>query len=254
MEKENQVTVSQSNSPLAVFASQDNFNTCWTMAKVLAGSTIVPQTFQNNVGNCLIAIELAGRINTSPLMIMQNLYIVKGNPTFSSIFLIACINTSKKFSTPLRYEWQGEEGKDSWGCRAYAIDKSGEVLKGSWITIGIAKKEGWYEKAGSKWKTMPEQMLRYRAASFFQRTYCPEISVGLSTREEIEDAVIVDAPTPQGGEEAIQQEIDNNANTETLDINAEAPQAAAEPTPKKEETEKKTEPMGKQPTPDFFNE
>ena len=254
MEKENQVTVSQSNSPLAVFASQDNFNTCWTMAKVLAGSTIVPQTFQNNVGNCLIAIELAGRINTSPIMIMQNLCIVKGNPTFSATFLVACINTSKKFSTPLHYEFQGEEGKDSWGCRAYAIDKSGEVLKGSLITIGIAKKEGWYEKAGSKWKTIPEQMLRYRAASFFQRAYCPEISLGLETREEIEDAVIVDAPTPQGGEEAIQQEIDNNANTETLDINAEEPQAAAEPTPKKEETEKKPEPMGKQPTPDFFNE
>ena len=34
---------------------------------------------------------------------------------------------------------------------------------------------------------MPSQMLRYRAAAFWQRVYCPEISMGLITKEEAED-------------------------------------------------------------------
>ena len=51
----------------------------------------------------------------------------------------------------------------------------------------MAEKEGWAGKAGSKWKSMPSQMLRYRAAAFWQRVYCPEISMGLMTVEEAED-------------------------------------------------------------------
>lgn len=34
---------------------------------------------------------------------------------------------------------------------------------------------------------MPSQMLRYRAAAFWQRVYCPEISMGLITKEEADD-------------------------------------------------------------------
>ena len=51
----------------------------------------------------------------------------------------------------------------------------------------IAKKEGWIDKNGSKWRTMPEQMLMYRSASWFVRAYAPEISMGLQTQEEMED-------------------------------------------------------------------
>jgi hypothetical protein len=51
----------------------------------------------------------------------------------------------------------------------------------------MAESEGWTKKNGSKWRTMPNQMLRYRAAAFWQRVYCPEISMGLMTAEEAED-------------------------------------------------------------------
>ena len=51
----------------------------------------------------------------------------------------------------------------------------------------MAKDEGWSTKNGSKWKTMPEQMLRYRSASFFGRIYAPEILMGFKTTDEVED-------------------------------------------------------------------
>ena len=126
-------------------------------------------------------------------MVMQNLYIVHGNPAWSSKYLVGCINASKRFTT-LRYEFRGEEGTPEYGCRCYAYEAHDkdhkEPLYGDWITMDMANKEGWTKKSGSKWLTMPNQMLRYRAAAFWQRVYCPEISMGLLTTEEAEDISI----------------------------------------------------------------
>jgi hypothetical protein len=162
-------------------------------AKALTSSTIVPETYRNNIGNCIIAIEMAERMGTPPLMVMQNLYIVHGNPAWSSKYLIGSINASKRFS-PLRYEFRGEEGTPQYGCRCFAYEANDrerkEPLYGDWITMDMANKEGWTKKSGSKWLTMPNQMLRYRAAAFWQRVYCPEISMGLLTAEEAEDIAI----------------------------------------------------------------
>jgi hypothetical protein len=51
----------------------------------------------------------------------------------------------------------------------------------------MAKKEGWSTKSGSKWLTMPGQMLRYRAASFWSRAYASDISLGMYTTDEVRD-------------------------------------------------------------------
>ena len=77
---------------------------------------------------------------------------------------------------------------DNIECIAYATELStGETLESDPITIETAIKEGWYTKTGSKWVTMPSLMLTYRAAAFWQRMYCPEISMGFLTKEEADD-------------------------------------------------------------------
>lgn len=175
------------------------FEVAQRKAKALASSTIVPDTYRNNIGNCIIALEMAERMGTPPLLVMQNLYIVHGNPAWSSKYLVGCINASKRFTT-LRYEFKGEEGTPQYGCRCYAYELSDkerkEPLYGDWITMDMANKEGWTKKSGSKWLTMPNQMLRYRAAAFWQRVYCPEISMGLLTAEEADD-IAVDTTSTQ---------------------------------------------------------
>ena len=184
--------VERSEQFLMTQAGQEEvmFHTLQRKANALATSDIVPQAYKGKLGNCLIALEMAQRMGALPLMIMQNLYIVHGTPAFSSKFLIGCINSSKRFS-PLRYEFRGEEGEPTYGCRAYAYEANDterkEPLYGDWITMSMAQKEGWTSKSGSKWLTMPNQMLRYRAAAFWQRVYCPEISLGLMTTEEVEE-------------------------------------------------------------------
>jgi hypothetical protein len=130
-------------------------------------------------------LEMANRIGANPLMVMQNLYIVQGKPSWSSTFIIAALNSCKRFS-PLRFDMTGE--KDEYGCQAWAYDlQTGDKLNGPKVTWTMVKEEGWLSKAGSKWKTMPELMFRYRAAAFFGRLYAPEILMGMHTMEETED-------------------------------------------------------------------
>ncbi len=173
------------------FETIAGFEALQRMALMFTRSSIVPRSFsgEGNVGNAVIAMDMALRMHANPLMVMQNLYVVHGSPAWSAKFLIATLNQSGRFSA-LRYVFQGQEGTDTWGCRACATElATGERLEGPLVTIGLARKEGWFNKPGSKWHTMPEQMLRYRAAAWFVNVYAPEIAMGLRTAEEEQDAV-----------------------------------------------------------------
>lgn len=235
-----QVQEQQNQVPDVVpgFGSKNGLELAIRAANVLAKSTLVPKEYQNNIANCIIALNMANRMGADPLMVMQNLYIVHGRPGWSSQFLISTFNTSGKFSA-LRYEWVGEKGKDNWGCRAWAVEKAtGEKLVGSTVTIGLAKEEGWYQKNGSKWKTMPEQMLMYRAASWFIRAYAPELAMGMHTTEELQD--VIELTPPDYVIKDVEQEIKQNANSEELDIKEPEPQQP--PTESASSKEKATDP------------
>lgn len=163
-------------------------NNIYKLAKVYANSSMIPRDFQRNPDNCFVALELAGRMNTSPTFVMQNLTVVQGRPSWGGQACIALINGCGKFSGDLDFVFTGTPGEDDWGCYCETVRKvDGKLLKGTEITIGLAKKEGWFGKNGSKWQTIPQQMLMYRAASWFARAYCPEVLMGFSTVDEAED-------------------------------------------------------------------
>jgi hypothetical protein len=155
------------------------------MAQVFAKSTLVPKDYQGNIGNVMIAMEMAQRCNANPMAVMQNLYIIHGRPSWSSQFVIAALNGCGRFS-PIRFDMQGQG--DNLQCQAWAYDvETGDRLDGVIITMAMAKAEGWVGKAGSKWKTMPELMIRYRAAKFFGNLYAPDILMGMSDENESTD-------------------------------------------------------------------
>lgn len=234
------------------------FEVMQRMAKMYTESTIIPEAYKGNIGNCIIALDMATRMGANPLMVMQNLYVVNGNPSWSSKFLIATINMSGKYSS-LRYrkrnlgkvgkvkyndiEWKTDPtGKgrktivvkefdgteiDNIECVAYATELStGEMLESDPITIDTAIKEGWYTKSGSKWVTMPSLMLTYRAAAFWQRMYCPEISMGFITKEEaddIHDAEYVEIPSKDKLSELVESAVISNGNPAAPEANGNSP-------------------------------
>lgn len=157
-------------------------------AKIYSESSLVPKEYQGNIGNVLIAENMAKRMGADPLMVMQNLYVVHGKPGWSATFLIASFNSNGKFSA-IKYRFKGEPNTPEWGCQAYCTElATNEVIEGTWITWAMAQKEGWVNKSGSKWQSMPEQMFRYRAATFLIRATAPEIGMGLLTKDELEDS------------------------------------------------------------------
>lgn len=200
---------------LGIFGTSDNFIMAMQMAKALASSTIVPQTFQKNDANCLIAIEQAQRLRVSPMMVMQNLHVIQGRPSWSSKFLIAAINNSGKFDMELQFEETQDKDGKPFSCTAWTT-KNGRKVNGMTVDMNMAKEEGWLSKNGSKWKTMPQLMLRYRAASFFSSLNCPELTMGLHTREEMQDNDFKEYPI-ENMQEQVQQEISENANSQVFE-------------------------------------
>ena len=181
--------------PTAVSMWNDSkmMNQSFRMARMLADSALVPDAYRGAPQNCVVAIDIANRMGISPLMVMQNLYVVKGKPSWSGSFCAAAINGSGRF-TPLEFIFVGDRDKPSWGCYATAVRAvNGSRCYSDTITIEMAMKEGWYSKKDkygketSKWQTMPMQMMMYRAAAFFARAHCSDILLGYKTLEEIQD-------------------------------------------------------------------
>lgn len=204
---------------MAGFQTKDSFELLQRMAKMLAASDLVPQQFKGNIANCVIGLEMAHRMNASPLAVMQNLYIVHGKPSWSAQFITAAINSTGRFS-PLRFDVQGSGDQKS--VIAWALEKTtGERLEGPPVSIAMAKAEGWFEKNGSKWKTMPDLMLRYRAATFFGRLYAPEVLMGMKTADELDDMGERDFLSSDSVEATIQQHANQG---EVIDVQPEAPE------------------------------
>ncbi|MBD5371197.1 MAG: hypothetical protein HDR80_08650 [Bacteroides sp.] len=206
------------NSPAGQMQRQ--FETYQRLAKPLSESNFVPAAYKGNIGDCIVAVEMAARLGVLPLTVMQNLCVVKGNPTWKSKFLIGCVNTCGRYTTldyhigidgkvgPVQYKtWEkGRDGKnhevlkpfehpelDNLTCVAFCTELStGKELTSPAVSIRMAVQEGWYSKDGSKWPSMPELMLRYRAASMWVSTFAPELSMGFRTEEEQRDIVDVD--------------------------------------------------------------
>jgi len=163
------------------------------LADFLSKSDIIPKHFQGKPANVFIALEMANRLNIDFFELANGLYVVHGSPGFGGAFTIGRINGSGKFKTKLNFRTKGE-GNDMQ-VTAYAVDLSGESCAAT-VSMSTAIAEGWTKN--TKYKSMPEQMLTYRAATFFCRKHCPEVMLGARTVEEIEDthaAETIEAPS-----------------------------------------------------------
>lgn len=193
-----EVMLTQPGEPAtaSIYSSTKAFNELFKIGSVMSKTQLVPDNYRNKPEDCTIAIDIANRNGMSPLSVMQNLYVVKGKPQWSGQACIAMLRASKEYEH-VKPVMVGERNTDDWGCYFKAIDKSdGEVVTGTLVTIKMAKDEGWYSKPGSKWQTMPEQMLQYRAAAFFARIYMPNALMGYSVEGEAEDISKAPVQTP----------------------------------------------------------
>ena len=170
-----------------MWSGGQSFADAMRIAKVLSMASMVPQNYRDQPGNCLIALDMAMRMNVSPMQVMQQLYIVNGNPGWSGQACIAMVNASGRF-TPLKFKETYDPETGDFSCTAYAVEiATGDVVFGTTVDRKMAQEMGWLDKKGSYWLKMPLQMARYRSAAYFARTYCPQVLMGCYTQDELYD-------------------------------------------------------------------
>lgn len=174
------------------------FETGQRMARALSATTILPPLFQGNLANCMLLLELRNTMRLPIMEIANGLQLIHGRIGWSSAFMLARIKSSREFRN-VRYEWRGAEGNDNRACRMLAEDRDGNTLPGSWISVQMARAEGWYSRTGSKWATLTEQMLTYRAISFWTRANAGHLFSGIPDAEALADAVDITPPARGNG-------------------------------------------------------
>jgi hypothetical protein len=183
-----ELAIVRDDSEAGALLDSSRFEHLWRVANLFSKSNLLPEHFQNKPENCMIALASALRSKIDPMLFLQHTYVVGSKLGIDGQIAIAMLNSRGGFKGGVKFKWVGEKGKDTFGCVAYGIDAAtGEVLEGPAVTMEVVKAEGWLGKTGSKWKTIPDLMFMYRAASWFGRTHRPEVLMGFPTSEELEE-------------------------------------------------------------------
>lgn len=181
----------QEMTSFELMMDKEKFGQLQRVATLFASSALVPKAFQGNVANTFIGLHMAMRLGVEPIMFLQKCYVVNGKPAIEAQLAIALVNSSNKFTHPLDWEFKGKAGTDDYSCTCYA--QRGNKKLEMTLTLREVKANGWWGKNDSFWPKMTEQMFRYRTAMLFARVYCPEILLGLYSKDELED---VSEPLP----------------------------------------------------------
>tara|TARA_Y100001978_G_scaffold201031_1_gene218507 strand:- start:751 stop:1380 length:630 start_codon:yes stop_codon:yes gene_type:complete len=199
-----EITKTNTDGESSIYQTTESFEFAQRQAKSLCQSQLVPKEYQgqNGLSNCLVALEMSKRMNLSPLTVMQNLNVIHGKPTWSAQFISSQIIGCGRFKN-FDYIVTGKDDSLSVQCQAIRLEDD-KLVKGTAVSMRMAQQEGWTER-NKKYQSMPELMLKNRAATFFGRQYIPDLLLGVQTSEEVVDIEPINV-TDTVEPEVVQQE------------------------------------------------
>lgn len=177
-------------SSVSALMDPATFEQMHNVGRLLAASPLFPDHLRQGpdgtaLANGVLVMNMAIRLNEDPLTVAQNIYFVSGKPGWSSSYMISKANQFGVFKDPIDWEITGE-GK-TLSVTAFAeMDSTGRRVEAT-CSMEMAMAEGWTKN--KKYQSMPEQMLRYRSATFLIRLYCPEVMVGVPAMIEVESGI-----------------------------------------------------------------
>jgi len=190
--------------------------------EVLAEANMLPDTYRNNPGNVLVAVEFAGALNVDAIIMIMELYFVKNRPAMSAKMMNGLARRAG-------HKLAVDNDKTQATCVITRSD-NGMVFR-STFTLEDAKTAKLIPAdPRANWTCYPEAMMRARATSACIRMACPECCLGIMSLEELgsmptdyqPEAQAVSLPTQDPGFKAI---------------------SAPAPKPKAKKTEPKPEPV-----------
>jgi hypothetical protein len=170
------------SSAIDVFSDPAAFEHAQRVARVFSESAMVPKHLQGKLADCLIAYQIAKRLNEEPLTVMQNIYVVNGTPGWKAQYMIARAVRSGVFASRIVWRQEGE-GPTLKVTASTTLADTGEMIE-AFCDMKMATAEGWTRNA--KYTSMPEHMLKWRSATMLIRLYAPEVMLGMPVIEELE--------------------------------------------------------------------
>ncbi len=177
-------TTETTSSGLSYLNDGNALEHLWRVSRYFAASKMVPAHFQQKPEDCMVAVMMAQQLEVNPILALQNLQVINGRPGFSASFAIGLANRRGPFHGPITWESTGT-GDDLVVTAKAVIKATGEEVRVS-TSMAMAKAEGWVKNP--KYRSIPEQMLRYRSATWLIRLYAPDVLLGFGTSDEIEDS------------------------------------------------------------------
>ena len=184
----------------------DHLRPSYKDAQEMTVAQVEEQTAANVVG----ALLLAASLGESPFQVMADVFFVGGRPAWKTEALIARLRRALRISLRWRVECgpapiHGSYTVSTWETidkRRQKVEREvkftgpdlrvtcyatmpgeDEPLEVS-VTMAEAIADGWVSNA--KYTTLPERMLRWRAASYWISLYAPEVKSGLPMDVEVE--------------------------------------------------------------------
>lgn len=189
------LTTTTNNQALAFLHDGAALDHRYRLAKAFSMSGMVPPHFQGKPEACLVAMLYAEQLGEHPMLLFQEMSVINGRPNTSSRFAISRANKSGLLQGPITWKSKGQ-GDALEVTASASLRETGEVITAT-VTMKEAAADGWTRNP--KYKSIPEQMLRWRAATRLINLYIPEVLFGLGVKEEVEQVTVRDSTPVSSG-------------------------------------------------------
>ncbi|WP_320728251.1 RecT family recombinase [Enterobacter ludwigii] len=196
------------NSNIAVFSPQ-SLSAIQTFSQVMAsGMATVPEHLRGNPSDCMAITMQAMQWQMNPYAVAQKTFVVNGVLGYEAQLVNAVISTRGPLSGRIEYDWYGPWERIIGKFEIRKNDKNKEYRVPGWK---LSDEEGigvrvWATLRGESkprelklllaqartrnstlWADDPRQQLAYLAIKRWARLYCPEVILGVYTRDELEE-------------------------------------------------------------------
>lgn len=194
----NELEIRQNNSLI----SEKDYEHVMKIANVFADSDLVPEHFKRKPQNVFIVLQMAQRLNLDAMLAIQNIHIIKGRPALSSQMLIGLINASGLIDGVISFTSNGKAVPDlsvtaSAKLKGSPMERANGTQQIIEATFSYSQAQAMGTTQNAPWKTAPELMCRYRAASHLARVYFPQLTLGLGNKEELEELEPLNVTPPR---------------------------------------------------------
>lgn len=170
--------VSSISGPVAVMPR--SFGELLQFADLMSRCNFVPAHLRNKPGDCMAVVMQAMRWEADPFMVAQKTYFVKdgGPPGYEAQLIAAIINSRAPIVGRPDIAWSGE-----WPNRRCTVSA---VFQGeSKPKAREVKAETITTRNSPLWKADPDQQLAYYTLRAWARLYCPDVIMGIYTKDEV---------------------------------------------------------------------